>query len=120
MALLPIDQLYSGMVLKSNVCDRTGRILLGQGSVLNERHLRIFKTWGVTDVDIQAPESSVAHQEATPVPALPKSMDAAKKRAEWYFKHTDLSHPAMQQLFVLSVHRIAQDRQEMADHGASQ
>lgn len=52
MAVLPFDKLTAGMVLKKNVCDRSGRLLLPEGVELGEKHLKIFLTWGVSEADI--------------------------------------------------------------------
>ena len=52
MAIIPIDLLEAGMVLKADVRDRSGRLILPSGAELAEKQIRIFRTWGVTEADI--------------------------------------------------------------------
>ena len=46
MAILSIDTISEGMVLMSDVRDRSGRLLLECGTEINAKHLRMFRTWG--------------------------------------------------------------------------
>src|SRR6185369_10254927 len=47
-----IENIETGMVLASDVLDRSGRMLLGAGAELTHKHLVIFRTWGVLEADI--------------------------------------------------------------------
>lgn len=41
------------MVLADDLVDVTGRFLLPHGAVIQEKHLRVMKSWGVTEADIE-------------------------------------------------------------------
>lgn len=49
-----VYDLVPGMVLAENAVHLTGRVLLQSGTCLTEKHLRIFKTWGLTEANIKA------------------------------------------------------------------
>ncbi|MBF0609950.1 MAG: hypothetical protein G8345_06770 [Magnetococcales bacterium] len=121
MSVLPLDQLTAGMVVATNVCDASGRILLSKGSAITDRHLRIFKTWGVADVDVVVTSSPNPASETDPnassMPIFPKSMEPFCKKAEVLFRHADMSHPAVQQLFAICVQRVAQEKPEEKKRG---
>ncbi len=53
MGRVNIDELEPGMVLSAPVKNRDGQVMLGQGAVLTDRHLRLFKIWGVCDAQIE-------------------------------------------------------------------
>ena len=47
-----IDAVETGDVLAADVTDRNGRLLLHAGQRLEHRHVSIFRSWGVAQVDI--------------------------------------------------------------------
>lgn len=53
MAIIPLDELQPGMTLADAARDATGRVLLAAGIEVEERHLKIMRTWGVVEVNIQ-------------------------------------------------------------------
>ncbi|MCP4154912.1 MAG: HDOD domain-containing protein [bacterium] len=53
MGFITVDNLKNGMKLAGDLKNTRGRFLLSQGTVLEEKHIRIIKTWGVTEVDIE-------------------------------------------------------------------
>jgi len=104
MGLLTIDHLSEGMILKSDVHDRSGRLLLGSDTELNAKHLRMFRTWGVVEADIvgiddQAACASVASD------VDPASLAAVENELRPLFRNSDLSYPAMAELFRLCLFR---------------
>lgn len=116
MSILPLDQLTPGMVVANNVCDAGGRILLARSSAITERHLRIFKTWGVTEVDVATghgpAQNAPGDGEGGSQPTFPKSMEPYCKKAEALFHNSDMSHPAVQQLFAVCVNRLSMEKPE--------
>ncbi len=107
MALLHIDNLAPGMVLKQNVCDRNGRLLLPEGSELTEKHLTIFRSWGVLEVDIAVDgdgDGGAAPQHEAMDPDLVTAAEAAVKPL---FVHNDLDHPAVKELLRICIARRA-------------
>ena len=51
--LVKIDDLQPGMVMDRDVKNLQGAILLKQDNAVTERHIKIFKTWGVQSVFIR-------------------------------------------------------------------
>lgn len=102
MEVLPLDAIKSGMVLASDVKDRNGRILLSAGSEITERHLRIFKMWGILTVQVQGEETV---QSPLPVTSERDSeqIERVEKEVEKLFCHHDLSHPFIKELFRLAI-----------------
>jgi hypothetical protein len=51
--LVKLDDIKPGMVLDKDVANLQGAVLLRKGSEITERHLGIFKTWGVNSIFIK-------------------------------------------------------------------
>ncbi len=98
-------QLRPGMSLSSDVKDRSGRTLLRAGATLEEKHLRVFMTWGITEVEIVADGIDDEKKPSEHIP--PQLLEQARKEADRRFVHTDCDHPAMKELYDLAVIRIA-------------
>ncbi|NTW99914.1 MAG: hypothetical protein HGB35_08325, partial [Geobacteraceae bacterium] len=62
MGIIAIENIETGMVLASDVRDRSGRMLLGSGVELTQKHLVVFRTWGVLEADIAGQGSETADQ----------------------------------------------------------
>ncbi|WP_045215816.1 HDOD domain-containing protein [Desulfonatronovibrio magnus] len=61
MGLVNVEDIKPGMVLKEDIRDHHGRFLLGSDLTIEEKHLRIFKIWGISQVNVhesQEQESS--------------------------------------------------------------
>lgn len=56
MATIKLKQLEVGAVLSDDVADMSGRVLLRAGAEVTEKHLQIFRTWGVTEVSVVGDE----------------------------------------------------------------
>jgi len=105
MARINIEDVQPGMVLGSDTKDRNGRVLLGAGNVLTEKHLKIFKMWGVTEADIKGIEEEEAAARA--VSGLdPLLLEAAEERMRARFLHADMNHPFNGELFRLLTKRV--------------
>lgn len=104
MGKIPIDKLASGMILAADVRDRSGRLLLGSGETLNDKHLRMFRGWGILEADIASHEA----RELLP-PVEPQDnarrLEALESELKPLFRNTDLAHPAMGELFQLCLQR---------------
>lgn len=105
MAIVPIDNLESGMMLKSDVCDRSGRMLLPAGCELSERHLKIFRTWGVLEADIERDESLESPQAFINEDLDPARLAAAEEAVKRIFRLNDQGHPAIRELMRLCIAR---------------
>ncbi len=77
--LVKLDDIKPGMVLDKDVANLQGAVLLRKGSEINERHLGIFKTWGVNSIFIKEELSSAELGGKTPVEAAQASIVLAEK-----------------------------------------
>lgn len=57
MGILSTNDLKAGMVLAQAALNKHGTVILGEGSVLSEKHIGFFKSWGIPEVDIQGIDS---------------------------------------------------------------
>lgn len=107
MGMLPIDSLEIGMVLASDVQDRNGRMLLGAGAELTQKHLTIFRTWGVIEADIAGIDYA---SDESPLPAEvdPAALMAAEEELAPLFSHAGVEHPALRELLRLAAIRRVQ------------
>lgn len=103
MPNIPTNRLKPGMVLKDAVRDITGRLLLGEGVTLSEKHLNIFKTWGIAEVAIQG-DSDTEEQQSDTVELDEAAFAAAKADIERLFIFNNPgSSTVMKEIFRLSV-----------------
>ena len=107
MGLISLDQLKKDMVLASHVKDLSGRLLAAKGLKLTDGHLRLFKTWGIIEADIEGEASRDTEQDAlvTLDPRLLKIVEEIVRRR---FVHSDLNHPANYKLFQLCILQTAE------------
>ena len=107
MAPLQIDNLVPGMILKRNVTDRSGRMLLPEGATLQEKHFAIFRMWGVLEVEV------TVESEPEPVPLQPgedidpELLARATEEVHRIFAHNDPEHPAIRELVRICIKRRA-------------
>lgn len=111
MGIINIDDIESGMVLGGDVKDRTGRVLLVAGTTITEKHIKIFKMWGITDAEITGvdKEEVVAKAAAQIDPTL---LAEAEARNQELFRHINRKHPVMDELFRLTTLRNARHSME--------
>ena len=107
MGLISLDQLKKDMVLANHVKDLSGRLLAAKGLKLTEGHLRLFKTWGILEADIEG-ESSRDTEEDALVDLDPGLLKTAEELVRHRFMHSDLDHPANYKLFQLCVLQTAE------------
>ena len=100
MGILHINKLEPGMVLAHEVKDLSGRLLLGKGKTIQPDHLRVFKIWGVTEVNING--NNGGKEEARP-DFNPEQYKEIKENTQQVFRYCDLEHPAIKEIFRLSV-----------------
>lgn len=100
MGTVHTDKIKPGMVLAQEVRDISGRLLLAKGKQIQPEHLRIFKIWGVTDVNIMGVNGSEAKSETN---TDPDEIAKTEEMTKLAFQHVDLEHPVFKELFKLSV-----------------
>ena len=94
------DKIKSGQILSEEVRDINGRLLLAKGHAIEERHVRIFKIWGIPEVNLVGAD----HHEATSDPSMDAAMlEQTKKNVETLLCHVDPAHPAIKEIYRLAV-----------------
>jgi hypothetical protein len=107
MAIISINKLAPGMVLKSAAKDITGRLLLEKGVEIYEKHITIFKTWGLTEVDVEGDVEGDNVEEVT-IQVDEETLYKATKELQDLFAFADLNNsPVTKEIFRLSLqHKI--------------
>ncbi len=100
MSVVHLENLKENMTLSNEVTDVKGRLLLRKGQTIEKNHIRILKMWGVTEVNIVG---EVKNEERYDTTADKELVNKIKKSTEQRFKFSDLNHPAMNELFRISV-----------------
>ena len=98
------EQLTPGLTLGKPVYNLNGVLLLRGGEVLTAKHLQIFKTWGVREVDVVGEEGSEAVAPDAPVP--PELAAAVEKEIARRFRRTEATHPIVTELRRLATRRL--------------
>ncbi|MDA1000192.1 MAG: hypothetical protein O2807_06710 [bacterium] len=111
MGAINIEDLQAGMVLADDVLTREGRTLLRKGNQITQKHINIFKAWGVTEADI----NGVTKEDA--IASAISRFDTriyqdAEQAIESIFAHTDKNHPFVSELLRLCIFRDAEKRQD--------
>lgn len=97
MGLINVSDIRAGMILAGEVKDRNGRVLLASGQEITDKHLKIFKMWGVSDANIQGvAQEDVAAQDMASVDAA--VYQEAEQLTKELFLHAGTTHPAMNEL----------------------
>ena len=122
MTLSPLAEIRPGMINAADVKDRSGRLLLAKGAEINDRHLRLFRMWGVTGVEIvEASEESTdagSNASAVVVKGLSDLSPEDQAEIELLYKGADRSHPFIKQMISITVDRMAQRAEARGKHSA--
>lgn len=109
MGIIGIDEIRPGMVLERDLKDRSGLILLSAGQEITEKHLKIFKMWGIVEADIQGvnKEETLSQITSQLDPLFIQEVDVQLRQE---FCHTNLKHPFIQEIFRLVTLKRVQKR----------
>ncbi|NIR49773.1 MAG: hypothetical protein GWN61_23425 [candidate division Zixibacteria bacterium] len=104
MKTLRLEEVSPGMVLARDVKGRFGRGILATGNIITEKHIFIFKSWGVTEIIVEnrPPVSRQAWKEGLNGSA---QFELVERKLREKFKFTDPKHPAIKELFQVSFKR---------------
>ncbi len=95
MTKILLDNVEIDMELDADVVDRQGRVLLKAGVILNEKHLRVFNTWGILEVEIKGDIEAEETKKHYPAELI----EEASQLVKIHFQHNDLNHPVIKNLF---------------------
>lgn len=101
---ISLDDLQIGAILAADVKDRSGRLLLGTGAEIEERHLKIFRGWGVADICIES-ESADGGVDNNAINEDPEFRAMVAMEVKKDFEEDDLNYPFIQALLEICVDR---------------
>ena len=105
MINLKIKDLKSGMMLAQPVRNHQGVLLLEAGVRISKKNIRIFKSWGISEVTIQGDPAEDAGRVGDPETRLKESMEKQLKD-----KFSDvMDDPVMVEIFNAARHRLMKD-----------
>ena len=110
MARTALELLSPGMRLTTPVRNASGVLLLKEGEVLTEKHLRILETWGIAeaDVDCDGGGNPAANAQAA---LLREIMERVEKEMTHRFRRANLANdPVMAEIFQMGTRRVALQR----------
>lgn len=107
MPLYAIDDLEIGMILSKDIKDRTGRTLLTADMALQEKHIKILKTWGISVVEVQGDEAQADLQEI--IEQHPELIEQAQQQVTHLFQHVDQTQTFFNELISLREKQIIRD-----------
>ena len=113
MSCISVENIKQGMILSEDVRDINNRLLLVKDQEITPKQIRILKIWGITAVNV-VDEQGISEQEESRVsPEVIKQVEEATKNT---FKNVDLDHPAMSEIFRLSVLHRSQHHKSIKDN----
>lgn len=110
MGEINVGYLKNGMVLASDLADPFGRYLIGRGTAIEARHIRIMKMWGVTSADIEGMDQEHAVREEF-LNIDPDLLPKIQAHVDSLFSvpaDDDDKHGALEEIKRLCVLRLAQ------------
>jgi len=100
MNAVKTDKLKPGQILAEEVRDINGRLLLARGNEIQPNHIRIFKIWGISEVNV----AGAASRKGEFDPELnPELVEQAQKSMMVLCRHADMTHPAIKEIFKIAV-----------------
>ena len=100
MVAVQTDKLKAGQILAEEVRDINGRLLLASGNEIQSNHIRIFKIWGIPEVNVAG--TPPAKNEIDPM-LDPELVERAKEYMKYIFSHADMEHPVIEEIFKIAV-----------------
>jgi len=105
LALIYIDDLVEGMVLAEDLFTPTGRFVLAAGAPLQANQLKVFKTWGIIEVDIDALSLGEEYEQDQELNA--KFVERAESYMWRRFVMNDIDSEPLATIYRHVVHRLA-------------
>jgi hypothetical protein len=100
LSVVDLDNLAEGVVLNTDVRDNNGRLILSRGKRIDAGHIRLFRIWGVSEVDIEGPHNAVAPDAGEE--EINKRVKS-EHTVEMICQCVDVRHPAIAAIFKAAV-----------------
>jgi HD-like signal output (HDOD) protein len=102
MGIVHVDDLKSGMVLADDIKDSMGRFLLRHGIAIQDKHIQILKSWGITEADIEGVDQKKASEEIK-LQIDPDILKKCEDYASLLFQYSNNDHEAISELKRLRI-----------------
>ncbi len=110
MALIYVDDLIVGMVLASDLLTPSGRFVLAAGASLHEDHLKILKSWGVVEADIDTASLGEEYNQNQELSS--EMVEQVREYLQRRFILNDLDQEPIATLHRHAVHRFSLSLQQ--------
>lgn len=107
MGIINLDEIKQDMVLAEDLKGNNGRFLLAKGTVLTQKHLKVFKIWGVIEANIEGISKENVEKDRE-IQIDPATIEKANNEVRKRFIHNDLEQPVVNELFRLCTIREAE------------
>ena len=91
------------MVLAEDAVHLTGRVLLKAGSELTDRHIKMFKSWGLTEAIVENTGSDGSDEDRVHDEVTNEVFQRAEKTVAELFRYTDLEFPPTAELYKICI-----------------
>lgn len=98
--ILKVDEICDDMVLAEPVVNRQGQLLCASGTVLEERHKKIFKIWGIPSVSVKTDEEE--KEQVIPEIYLNQASEELYSKIDW-----EVSNDLEREILEIAVNRRA-------------
>lgn len=102
MGSISLQNLKPGMVLAADIVENHGQVLLTAGSTITDKHINIFRTWGIPEANIANVDEEEIEKSET-LELDPKLLEVAQQRADELFMFNNLELPAAKKLMQMFV-----------------
>lgn len=102
-----LDDLVAGMVLAEDAVHLNGRVLLCTGACLTDKHLNMFRTWGLNEAQIKGEAGEEVSDKGFQA-MNPEIVLRAKQAMKKSFEHVDLNFEPAAELFRICVQTHAE------------
>lgn len=114
MGIVHIDSVKQGMVLSEDVKDISSRLLLSKGQPIHQKHIRIFKIWGVTEIEV----NTESEDDAPADPNKPVADNTViTQQTNAVFRNVDRDTPLVSELIRIAIAHRSRTQSEPIAHG---
>jgi hypothetical protein len=97
MGFVNASELKPGMVVRGEVSNKHGNVLLKKGDSLTEKNIVLLKSWGITEIDIVTVDNQQSESEDNAILSPEKVESIEKEVREMFPEFQD--NPLMEKLY---------------------
>ncbi|MDH5392855.1 MAG: hypothetical protein OEY11_06670 [Gammaproteobacteria bacterium] len=106
MSVIRVSHVKAGQIILSDVKDRSGRVLLPAGSELTHENIKIIKSWGVAEADVDADLHEPATRSDFQLADIDsKQLEHVEIVLAKRFRFLNKNHPFTEELYRLCLRR---------------